>query len=484
MPRPLAHRQEPWVLFSITAGSVVALRSFFSLLFLPVPDKLPPLGFFLILSFLSLSVFKLFQRVRRRKILDLVLSLVSIAVSSVVLFHWSWRGSSGAGFLGLPSLTGVLDWYALCLIILSVGAHWMFGINCSRMDVSHSRILMRFDSGIGLMLFIAFLRWGMKMEDPYTFHAVGLYILLGLIALYHAKRRESEGTFHHPKSLLRSVGAFLALGSISLGIAILTFPLLTYSAETLYQTAYSLLSPLSPYLIRILRFLLGFTFARPVEPVASTVALGKDLSAGIEEPAWLQFLAKVLGWGSLGLVGILGLVILTLLSKLLIQALLQSRGEGLPLSLVLRRFLHETIASARILLYRIHALCRNLRTTCNPFRRVGSQDIHSSIDPSLRRFYSEVSRSLKTIHKVGRLVGMKRLSYETLRQHVGRVATRFPSMKQPIETIQLIVEKFWYGPSIELDTSKAGTNPLKELRSARRTLWGQMLVCFIACWRR
>ncbi|MCX7787850.1 MAG: hypothetical protein N2442_09145 [Spirochaetes bacterium] len=474
MVRSSLPRQDPLVLWLGTVGSAIALRSIVSLLFLPIPERMPPFGFFLILSFLSLGLFNLLQRVRRRRVLDLVLSFVGITFWSVGIIRWIWQSSASVGWLGFPSSMGFLDGYAVCLIVFSGGAHWSLGLYLSRMDTSHTKLLLRFDGGIGMMLFISFLRWGIKMEDPYVFQSVGLYILIGLVALYRAKKRELNDPFQHPKSLLRSVGVFLLLGSVTLGIAILSVPLLTYSADTLYRTTYIFLSPLGPYLIRILRFLLGFTFARPSEPVASSGAAVGDVPAGIGEPTWLGLIAKLLGWGSLGVLGVLGMGILVFLLKLLIQTLFQTRGEGQPFSLVLKLFFHELTTYVRIFLNRILSLFRHYRSKFGQSRNGVPQTPIYAMEPSFRSLYREVSRSLKTLYRVGTLLGIKRQSSETLRQYVSRVEKRFPKMGKPGATILLETEQFWYGPRSELTMNSTSTQSLKELGQARRSLWMQV----------
>lgn len=481
MGKPLQNRQDPALLLISIVGGILALRSVFSLLFLPVPDRLPPIGFSLLLSFVSLGLFKLLQKVRRRLILDIVLSLGGIVLSSFLGGNWS-SFLAGRGFTGFFP-TGFLDGYALFLTVLHVGVHWSLGVRVSRMDTSHSQILPRFDSGIGLILFIAFLRWGIRMEDPYAFHTIGLYILFSLIALYRAKRREMIDPFHHPRSLLGSVGMFLILSSVCLVIALFSFPLLTYSADRVYRTAYALLSPLGPYLIRILRFLLSFTFARPAEPGTVNVAPNSDLPSGGDEPSWLQFIARLLGWGSLGVFILIGLVILVYLFKILIQALLRSRGEGLPLTLALKRLLIESIAHLQELFHSLLLLIsqifhKRLLNKWHLLKRKSTQEPLSSRDPSLQRIYREVTRSLKTLHKIGRLLGIKRQPSETLRQYVERLGRMVPRLKQPGTVIQWAVELFWYGPPSELDGELVTPLYLHNLRSARKILWIQVPASF------
>jgi hypothetical protein len=474
MDKPASHPQDPLVLMASTVSGVIALRSVCSFLFLPVPDRMPPLIIFLLLSFLSLGIFEVLSGVRRRRILDLTISLAGITLSGLGVVRWIFKDSASEGWI--PPLEGFLDWYAFCLIVLSVGIHWLLGIACSRMDTSHTRILLRFDSGIGVMLFIAFLRWGIKLEDPYAFHTAALYVLFGLIALYRAKRRELEDPFHHSKSILRSIGTFLALGSLSLGVALLSFPLLTQSADRVYRTAHALLSPLMPYVKRLLKFLLGFTFARPAEPFTSSAAPRQDLPPAGEEPPWVQLLGKLLSWGSLGVLGLLGLVLLGFLLKLLIQALLQSRGEGKPFSLVLKQLFHEMILHIRAFFRRILDRFRQFRRSVRNARTVHTSPRFSFLDPSLRGFYRELIRSLRSLHRVGRVFGIKRLPSETLRQYVGRIGVRYPRLKQPGEGIQEVVELFSYGPYSELSERKGEPLPLKELIVARRALQTQFIV--------
>lgn len=143
----------------------------------------------------------------------------------------------------------------------------------------------------------------------------------------------------------------------------------------------------------------------------------------------------------------------------------------------------EPTSHAKILvIVKVEGFARELCISARHARTARPATRFSSIDPSLRRFYSELLRSLRSLHRVGRVFGIKRLPSETLKAYVGRIGVRYPRLKQPGEGIQQMVELFSYGPYSEITDHKGQHLPLKELVVARRALSVECIVTFIDRW--
>jgi len=140
----------------------------------------------------------------------------------------------------------------------------------------------------------------------------------------------------------------------------------------------------------------------------------------------------------------------------------------------------EPTSHAKILaIVKVEGFARQLRISVRHASTARPATRFSSIDPSLRRFYRELIRSIRSLHRVGRVFGIKRSPSETLKAYVGRIGIKCPRLKQPGEGIQQVVELFWYGPYSELSEPKGEPLPLTELMAARRALWVQFIVTFI-----
>jgi hypothetical protein len=234
-----------------------------------------------------------------------------------------------------------LEWFILVLILFFALLFWVGGVTLARRSTAYLTVCTRFDLGVaafGCLLLIKFLllvRGGIKVQDPMAELLLFPFFVFSLLAIGLARNRSSA-----QKDFLsgyQGIGVIVSFTVVVLafgaGLVLLFLPYLTLAAEMGYGALKSAAGPLSPVLVSVLRFLFMPRQGRLVDTPASTMGTEVGLVAPGEGSWWTHLLEKIIGWGFLGLVGLIvavisGLGIWYLFRWLLSRTPTRERGEG------------------------------------------------------------------------------------------------------------------------------------------------------------
>jgi hypothetical protein len=478
------HRKSEAIPLLATAGmQVPMLLCIFSLFFLPFDQPTLPLLPSLVQFILSTGIARFLCKIHRRKIIDVIVYLGGCIGSGYLFLRMYPTLPFQSGLReGLVAINSVLGGYLFCMILIQAGVFWHLGWSLGRKDCTHKRTLSRFDGGVGALLFVGFLQFVVKIEDASLFPYILLFFLFGLAALYSSKHRECDTAFRKSHSTVRWVVLFMGMFLFICVVSFILYPLFVHSAGVLYENARDAVRPLSPYLIALIRFLLGFSFARPSKPMEAPAPVPQEPAAIGESPYWLQMLEKILSWGLLGVFLILGVILAGYVLIMVIRALLRSAGTGESFGSAFRSLLSEILIRLQRLVNffrnRLPAGLSQFVHRMFPGKRRGTSFGllgDRALDESVVDLIRELERSFRRLLFLGTLFRCKRRSNETLFEYGKRFSLRFPELSREAAYILSCVEQFYYGSPAQWDMYTAHSRVLEEsqfrLKSARRRLF-------------
>lgn len=276
-------------------------------------------------SLLAAALTRVVRGMGLRVILVLGLQAVGFLVAAsriVYAFYYRAYPYFGHGWLAdfLGRARDPLEWLILVIVLISALIFWVAGVTWARRRPWYLTICSRFDLGVAaffcllLVKFLLLVKGGIEVRDPTPELMLFPFFIFGLLAIGLARNRSSA----HRDFLAgyRGVGVLasftivvLALGA---GLVLLFMPYLSAAAEVGYGVLKSAAGPLSPILVRVLRFL--FFRARLRQDTSSSAPEGDE--AGFipsdESSWWGELMEKVLGWGLLGLGISIGIILCAL----------------------------------------------------------------------------------------------------------------------------------------------------------------------------
>jgi hypothetical protein len=158
------------------------------------------------------------------------------------------------------------------------------------------------------------LKGGIEVRDPAPEFLVFPFFIFSLLAVGLA--RNSSNAQRDFLSGYRGIGVLMSFTTVILafgaGLVLLFMPYLSAAAEVGYGVLKSAAGPLSPLMVRVLRFLF---FRSQLRQDAASSSPGGDEAGFItsgESSWWSELVEKVLGWGLLGLGTLMGLILCAL----------------------------------------------------------------------------------------------------------------------------------------------------------------------------
>ncbi len=363
----------------------------------------------------------------RRRIAGAAVHLVGFGVSLVLtttsLSGWPPEGAAG--------------WFFLSSVAAILVVAWIRGAWFGTAPLSYETTVNRFDIGVGLLFGVSLLGIGLRVDEPLSLPLVGSYFLFGMLALSAARDLTVDLRFQRRRTSVRLlfsvVVAFLTLG----GAVVLLFPIFGRAADHVQGTVVSLVTPLGPWVVAVLRFLLGFGRGRGrLAPVSGSP--GETEMPLADEPISSSgIVARLLGWGMVLVLAVPALILLALLLRKLLSHL-GARSTGTSPKAVFRQIL-------RVLLGRLVSFFRR-------FQR-------ANVGGSTRR--PEAFRVLLTW---GRRSGLSRRPSETAAEYARRISGLVPRAAGALQSLVSLGEE-------ELYAERPIVGPrLRRLKAARRCL--------------
>ncbi|MEJ2726556.1 MAG: DUF4129 domain-containing protein [Deltaproteobacteria bacterium] len=337
------------------------------------------------------------------------------------------------------SSRGVVGWLYLALIAFLAVLYWTEGVRFARRSDDYLSICARFDLGVSALFLLFLIKFMFLLKGAVVIHErvstfmVFPFFCFGLTAVGLARNR-SEGKREFLKGY-RGVGVILSFTAATLLIGTagvtLFLPYLTKAAEMGYGVMQKTAEPLGPVLITILRFLFAGQRFRGEPQPKSAEHMAPEFGAGSESGWWSQLLEKVVGWGFLGVLGVILLVVSGIAVWYLVKWLLSKTERGGKRS-TKRHGLSDWIVRMRAFLFFLweKALLR-LRGFARALQLYGA------------------------LLRWGRHSGLPALASETPLEYGWRLSHQFPALGNEIHTIIEAFNQEVYGETLLTDQQLA-----------------------------
>jgi hypothetical protein len=386
-------------------------------------------------SAVSLAAALILSRFIRRSRLRVISAVFLHGIGLLISAYWTLKGYSGLPFVSAAgysewsaagrAIDSPLEWFTLILTLFWCCVFWIRGAALGKRDPSYALTVGRFDAGIGILFFTAFIRMGLALEGPISLPLTAAYFMFGLAALAGARSAGNDRKALSPRHIMVLFVSFTALFLLALGGALFLYPELARGADGAYRGLRAAVKPLEPWLVAFLRFIFGFGFARGAGEPAGSGTTAEPISGPLEEPGpWAKLIESILAWGMLGMVGIIGVIItawlLFKLGKYLLSRPERPGGPGL----------REVLAFLKSLLTRALHVWRRI---------VGKVFAAGNGD------FRESRRAFRRLCSWGGFAGIRRRSNETPGEYALRLSLRFPSLERETLKISEAVEGEYYG---------------------------------------
>lgn len=400
-------------------------------------------------TFVLAAVLTLITRGRGlRVVMVLAVQIIGFAVAASKMVHVVTYQSYP--FLNQQWLTAFfsrartpLEWLILVIILFFALLFWLAGVTLARRSTEYFTVCTRFDLGVSaffcllLVKFLVLVKGGIEIQDNTPELLLFPFFTFSLLAIGMARNQSSAQRDF--LSGYRGIGVFasftlvvLALGA---GLVLLLLPYLSAAAEVGYGALKTAAGPLSPILVSVLRFLFSHGRTRLDTAAPSPDGDRAELIPSAESSWWDELVQRILGWGLLGLIGLIVLVVSCIGIWYLVRWLSSRtpREEGKPVQ-------WDLILSWAARLWVLLAL------------------LWEKIATRLKA-YEDAAQFYKALLAWGRHSGFSHVISETPREYSLRLRNRFPRLEKDVEMIVEAFNREVYGEEV-LDQG--------QLRVARR----------------
>ena len=212
---------------------------------------------------------------------------------------------------------GPFEWFVLVFLLLWVLLFWIGGVKLARKSLVYETLCSRFDWGLGaffilvLAKFLLQAKGGIEIDDPISRVLVFPYFGLSLLAIGLARSRSLGSRDFLPG--YQGIGVILSFAFIVLlfgtGLVFFCLPYMTFASKVGYDTLKIAAKPLGFIFVAVIRFLFFRNASRmdaAPSPGSGTI---RNPIPQIEESWWVGLWEKVLGWGIMGLLGLVLLIL-------------------------------------------------------------------------------------------------------------------------------------------------------------------------------
>ena len=345
-----------------------------------------------------------------------------------------------------------VEWIILGVLLFFAILFWISGVTLARRPDTYFKVCNRFDLGIAaflglfLLKFLILFKGGLHIQDAISELSVFPFFIFGLLAIWIANSGSSvQKDF---LSGFRGIGLSMTFSVMVLGfgaaLVLLFLPYLTMAAEVGYGALKTILGPLGPIVVSILRFLFGSR--RPMMDKGSQSSGGDRLDFGDlpEGSWWTVLIGKIFGWSLAGMVGMVVIIFLGIGLWFLIRWLLSKSGVS--------RKKQENPFPFLVLLQRLWEALRL---------------IHQWMIGKING-YKNGAQLFGAVMRWGRRSGLPRFVSETPLEYAFRLKNTFPLLNKEIQMIVDALNQEVYGEMIlEKDELQTALVAWRKLRSPR-----------------
>jgi hypothetical protein len=380
-----------------------------------------------------------------------ILGFLLAASRIVYTFYYPAYPYFGKGWLAefLIRTRDPMAWLILVIVLIFALLFWLGGVTLARRSTAYFTICGRFDLGVAaffcllLVKFLLLVKGGIDVKDPSPELLLFPFFIFSLLAIGLARnsssvRRDFLAGYRGGGVLVGFTMVVLAFGA---GLVLLFMPYLSAAAEAGYGVLKSAAEPLSPILVRVLRFI--FFGSRLPQESSSSSYEPEPISSG-ESSWWSEVVVKVLEWGLLGLGALMGIILCALGAWYLLRWLFSRTSKKE------RKHIHWQLA----LLW--------------------AQRLWAALAMGLQRAvqwlkgYRDAVQIYRALRKWGRRSGLPHLLSETPVEYGSRLRMQFPSLTGEIGGIVEAFNLVVYG-EVALDDDQMTLVKLfwRRLRSPR-----------------
>jgi len=349
----------------------------------------------------------------------------------------------GLSFVSLRRITVLLVYVVLCGLFIffiarpysghafwfnaSFAAFFFFrGVALGNKGVSHSLTLTRYDTGIGVFVFIYFLRIYLGEADPGALRVVGAYFLFSILAMASSRLLEKDKLFTGSSPAISHVIPFITVFFLAGSAIVLLYPFLTQAAGNMYAFLSDNSGPILALLAAIIRFIFGY--GHRISPaVSQSLNTGNDEAIPISSAEPGIFFKIVMG--ALVVIALAAFIVLTvIIVRALYRYLTGKKSGGGSLGLF-----------AGIRMFCLF-LWGRLKTALGMPRR-----IIALLIARRRPLAGAAQEAFRRLCAWGRISGLPRKKSETPAEYVSRLASRFPSLEETLILFSRGVEEELYG---------------------------------------
>jgi hypothetical protein len=383
-----------------------------------------------------------------------ILGFLLAASRIVYTFNYPAYPYFGKGWLVefLGRTRDPLEWLILVIILIFALLFWLGGVTLARRSNAYFTICSRFDLGVAaffcllLLKLLLLVKGGIEVRDPAPLLLLFPFFIFSLLAIGLA--RNSSSVRRNFLAGYRGVGVLASFTVVVLGfvagLVLLFMPYLSAAAEAGYGVLKSAAGPLSPILVRVLRFLFLGSQLRQDPSYSSPGGDGAEFISSGESSWWSEVVERVLGWGLLGLGVLMGLILFALGTWYLLRWLFSRTSKKE------RKHIHWQLA----LLW--------------------AQRLWAALAMGLQRAvqwlkgYRDAVQIYRALLKWGRRSGLPHLLSETPVEYGSRLRMQFPSLTREIGGIVEAFNLVVYG-EVALDDEQMTLAKLswRRLRSPR-----------------
>ncbi|MEN8245379.1 MAG: DUF4129 domain-containing protein [Thermodesulfobacteriota bacterium] len=318
---------------------------------------------------------------------------------------------------------GIVEWFFLLLTVFCLVLIWQGGRYLKKSPGDYISVCLQFDKGLGLLfallivnsLFLA--KGGVGMPVNALGFLMPAYLIFGLASV-----GLSRNQYEVKKSFLsgyRGLGIIVSIAAMTilfgLGMAFLFHPYLYPAADALLTTLDQAATPMVPYLVRFIRYILVPKHRMNITGLPDDSRAGQIELSPPPTDGWPAAAANIMVWVTIGVVVLMIAVIMFYLFKRLLAWLLSEDSlDGQPLTFKawILRLLNSLMAMP------VHLWC----FLASLFKRADSA---AMVYVCLLRW--------------GRRCGLSKLHNETPDEYGSRLMRHFPRLGQEI---RLIVDTF------------------------------------------
>ena len=424
-------------IFLLVSGGNIYFYSIYSLI-LFMSYFINNSGFPLFRSFLifwsSVIITKILNSKKRYIYVILFLNSIGYFLASLwilsIFYNPSSLNSNPLWFLSiLPNSYNIVELMVLILIFFGVFLLWIFGVKFGKKSMNYELTIQSFEMGIYIFFFVAMMTFFLKTDIPSMNLYLLTFFLWGTISVSLFKNTVWIQGNNKGNGGFRLIFLFIIMLSIFI-LSIITFFIDSLEWATVQGVSIlkTVVNPISPYIIAVLRFLFDHLGYRVLKDTSTPIDTGERIITDVNSFTHIPSINFLIFCFIL-----LSVFILIILFTSLLKLLFKKNGGGESEHRSMRETLGEVLKAIFNILYKFKNL---IKTLFLPNKNI----------PFAVQIYSRLTNW-------GILRGISPVSSETPFEYAGRLSDKYEQFSDEFKITTAFFCSEIYGKKI-LDSSE------------------------------